>query len=79
MFTKEKIQSIRQEFSDAEGEKAEVFDVMYANFDKLLDIAAAAPDLLEACKYALKQAGLSVDGPTYKKLLAAITAAEGGK
>ena len=62
MFTKEKIQSIRQEFSDAEGEKAEVFDVMYANFDKLLDIAAAAPDLLEACKGLTKAINKEIDG-----------------
>ena len=50
MLTESEIQSIGYQFAKVEGEKAEVFDVMYANFDKLLDTAAAAPQLLAACE-----------------------------
>jgi hypothetical protein len=52
MLTEEQILNIRKRFQEAEGEKAEVFDVMYANFTDLLDTASASPKLLEACKVA---------------------------
>lgn len=40
-------------------------------------LIAAAPELLEACKFALAQAGLSPDSPTAAILKAAIAKAEG--
>lgn len=40
-------------------------------------LIAAAPDMLEALEYALNQAGLSPDSPTYKKIDLAIKLAKG--
>ena len=55
MLTKEQVQAIRLEYDTAEGNKPEVFDVMYANFDQLLDTADVSAELLAACEVAQKQ------------------------
>lgn len=41
-------------------------------------LIAAAPELLEACKYAIAQAGISPNSPTYIKLKQALEKAEKG-
>lgn len=49
-----KIETIRQEFTKAEGEKAEVFDVMYKYFTELLDALASQQTLINHLKVALE-------------------------
>lgn len=48
-----------------------------SRYNQFYSVHAAAPELLEACKYVLKQAGLSVNSPSYKKLTSALAKVEG--
>lgn len=80
MYTKEEFAKDWKHFcshinfgdSAMDAESIRIMNEMPAKIGKVLD---AAPDLLAACKDTLKQAGISTNSPTYKKLEQAITKA----